>query len=1140
MKGSKIRAVFLAMLLFFAVSMIMIKTAYGYSSGGAGGTSAGSGCTQVCTSTGARWQWYQWPDDADSVYFEGANSGVVSGITITGCSDAGGFWRYAPVLYTDHTKQIGAINLSGNTGSSANLFNNFPYNTWGSNVLTWSYGGKSYLTQYGASMADVGREYQQAREIERANNNGQNPILTEEWGGKIAWFCGPAPASAQSAVYYNTSSGGSGWGNTGIVSKIGDGYAETNTAQVKSGDTVTVGFLHNPYTSQPSDNVSWSITFGATSDGGYSVTNKSLTSRSGAVDLNTAVGNLYTVASRPYSGGNYSLNETYTLKFNDNAKGHKYEFCEIYSVYGTPKTRVCAYIEVAGDDTPSPQDGLCETWKNETINYTKSGKMEGWTEVINKVNNTSLTARNSNSAYSKWQREKTYAKPTDNVSWMNCYYPGVQEVANTEVTYDHKAHSGGNNSNVNPGYSDSRFGTWQNKFTVTPATGSRNWTSQNGWFVSIDNSRFANFGVGNTTIQSESNNYVVKRANDVSAHFNEKIESGIPTWAKVTHDSSHRWGCCGKYCTACHHHTNVYGTGQRSNNIVSDNAEVIVPYNFKNTAGLSTNNDSAVVYAGEDITVESAWVNIGEKWNDLTQDTYTTQVDNARVKLMGYVTTGANINMGERRVSGGSGDNLCTNGNLLGNIQKQCAIYAETNTSGTTLNPDGKLNGLTEYNGSAPSSAEDTKEQRIGDKNNGTFNGTFNVFDASAGDYFCLVMAVWPSASGGDDNTDANGDKQWYISKPVCREIAKRPSMQVLGGDIFSNGIISTSVAGKLNIYGAYNYNVAGSYGATGRTTENFATRSNSNGTAFGSWGELGVTSNGKVTGFASGAGTGLSSNGALAGSLGVGGSNFCNKRTSLSFANYGTNGILGNLICPHAQATGGAGITNTTIDRASLVDYWIGEASTNVGGGSTINLTDENSLPSTIASATGKTIRYAYSEGGLTIDGAWGNNAYIGKEHTYVIKAGGAIAINDNIIYSDGDGFDSAGQIPKVIIYSKGDITIDCTVTQLDAIIIANGKVNTCNEGDVNSPRRSSPLTVRGVIISNSLEANRTYGASMGYSQANSGGLRSGIPSSGSATPAEVINYDTSAILWGRYMAGSAESDVLTVTYQHELAPRY
>ena len=114
------------------------------------------------------------------------------------------------------------------------------------------------------------------------------------------------------------------------------------------------------------------------------------------------------------------------------------------------------------------------------------------------------------------------------------------------------------------------------------------------------------------------------------------------------------------------------------------------------------------------------------------------------------------------------------------------------------------------------------------------------------------------------------------------------------------------------------------------------------------------------------------------------------------------------------------------------------------------------------------------------------------------------------------------------MLIYARGDINILCSVSRIDAILISGeGKVNTCSDdaGGVNSDLRDNQLIVNGVIIADTLELPRTYGAAYGN---NSG------------TAAEVVNYDTSSILWGSFMSGAAESNTLVTVFTEELSPRY
>ncbi|MBR3254177.1 hypothetical protein IKF88_00380, partial [Candidatus Saccharibacteria bacterium] len=66
--------------------------------------------------------------------------------------------------------------------------------------------------------------------------------------------------------------------------------------------------------------------------------------------------------------------------------------------------------------------------------------------------------------------------------------------------------------------------------------------------------------------------------------------------------------------------------------------------------------------------------------------------------------------------------------------------------------------------------------------------------------------------------------------------------------------------------------------------------------------------------------------------------------------------------------------------------------------------------------------------------------------------------------------------------------------------------------------------LLVNGIIVTNTLDLNRTYGAATG--------TNSGIP-------AEIVNYDASTILWSTSQTTTDDYSNMTIVYQHEMAPR-
>jgi hypothetical protein len=149
-------------------------------------------------------------------------------------------------------------------------------------------------------------------------------------------------------------------------------------------------------------------------------------------------------------------------------------------------------------------------------------------------------------------------------------------------------------------------------------------------------------------------------------------------------------------------------------------------------------------------------------------------------------------------------------------------------------------------------------------------------------------------------------------------------------------------------------------------------------------------------------------------------------------------------------------------------------------------------------------------------------NTVNVGRTH--IINVAGDLTINGNIQYQSST-FTALDQIPKVIIYAN-NIKIGCTVRRIDAIIIAENDLNTCESNDINSRQNSYRLQVNGAIITNKLFFNRTYGAATGVN---------------SKVPAEIVNYDTSTILWGRAKSDpNNEHKNLTAVYTHEIAPRY
>lgn len=411
------------------------------------------------------------------------------------------------------------------------------------------------------------------------------------------------------------------------------------------------------------------------------------------------------------------------------------------------------------------------------------------------------------------------------------------------------------------------------------------------------------------------------------------------------------------------------------------------------------------------------------------------------------------------------------------------------------LNSDDDLYGHTDYMKNVKGVSDAWKRDK------------YNVFDANAGEYMCFVMAVFPATSGDDKKTNSAGDGNWRVSAPQCKKIAKKPSVVILGGDMYTSGSGQTNDSIKQQLYKVAGHDQYKLYGREGEVTN-------------GSWVEEGIVALGRVTKLSSGASTGLKSSsesgsdGRLSGAKNDKG--FCESRVPLSFANNNADMVFTYYICPDYEAIGNSEIPIVTKNREALAGYWgNGEA---ISGAIYLQSDDGN-----VASATGKNIKIYNISNDIVITGG-----SLAKNTTRVVKAkNSTVTIKGNITYSSGT-VTSSGETPKAIIYAN-NINIDCSVNRIDAILVAENTVTTCDgytgNKNINSEARANQLTINGVIISNNIDLGRTYGNTIG---------------NGSGTPAEVINYDSSTLLWGRFMAGSGESDTMTVTYQHELAPRY
>lgn len=159
------------------------------------------------------------------------------------------------------------------------------------------------------------------------------------------------------------------------------------------------------------------------------------------------------------------------------------------------------------------------------------------------------------------------------------------------------------------------------------------------------------------------------------------------------------------------------------------------------------------------------------------------------------------------------------------------------------------------------------------------------------------------------------------------------------------------------------------------------------------------------------------------------------------------------------------------------------------------------------------------------------------------IVDAGGATYVNANYdsdvaINSDlAELINEAAKNGQVIIYSKHNIKISNAVTELNATLIADGKVDTCEEADQGGDNEQllhncwNSLFINGVVYSEKpIALDRIYG----------GGSVDGMNLDANTLMqrAEILNYDPKIVKWSYDY--KRQTQPLTTTYIEELSTRY
>ena len=719
-----------------------------------------------------------------------------------------------------------------------------------------------------------------------------------------------------------------------------------------------------------------------------------------------------------------------------------------FKVYSTDanKTTITLCAAATGNaQPPDPGDGDTRDPSNDTSLYNI------------KVKNTSV------GKYNNWQK-RVYAKPGDSLTYMASYYPWLQytyalvpgaiRFNSTGSTYPTNGSAntskylgkdaGGVRSMFNEYGRGIGLGTWKNAINVY----------DNGSFATSFNRSYTNYPLGEIMTVNKPHT----EPNDHAVSFGEvgkSLDEIVTTNSNASTNS-----------TPTQVNFSLSGSRNVANVTTGKNqktASAIVPYNYETDTEITTEDD-AILYAGETFPVDYSYI-IKPRNNPETMNAgdrnYATTVGNPTWKIAMRIENG-----------GGAWETATYDTKISNNKDEFSIVSNEQMFNGHTV----------------------------------SLNTSVVIPDVPAGTRVCFKSIITPATSGLPTSTDPNGDGKEKASVEKCFTVAKRPSIQIWGGNVYTQNPIVTGSSAKSHIEGFTEFKI-----------EDKKIKR-----VFGSWGELGVIAGKVVSGFGSGASTGFASNtdGVLSpnqssntiSNTDPGGSDrtdFC-SRSQLTFANKCTSGKVGGV--GNTTASG-----NAQNDKSKVIEK--------------IAAGDHTELASNTITVNDSLAEYTYGGEDLTIQCSGDCNVGSGIK---MVRSDMDITINSNIIYTG--RYTELSKIPKVVIYAN-KVNISCGVTHIDALIIADRTVDTCPDSagnKINERKNSNQLVVNGAIIASKLAAHRTYGAATGTN---------------SIVPAEIINFDPSLYMWGgddKEDEGDGDgndsetgANSLNVTYIRELAPR-
>ena len=404
------------------------------------------------------------------------------------------------------------------------------------------------------------------------------------------------------------------------------------------------------------------------------------------------------------------------------------------------------------------------------------------------------------------------------------------------------------------------------------------------------------------------------------------------------------------------------------------------------------------------------------------------------------------------------------------------------------------------------------------------------------GKKYCTRSVIWPASShDSDSNTVENnmsgsamngGNNLHHVSAASCVTIAKKPNFQILGGGIYTNGSIITSVSNKA---------VGGGLGAY----PSAATK------LFGSWTEFSALAAGKVNGFGTGAIQGYEENYNF--NLPNGGADSASDQIALSpltISNDNKSGEsnitrIGSAVLARLKArfrdtiarNSGNTIYSLTSDKTSAKNY--------------LGLSQLYHQGDTSLSAMNSTANfYQFDHAGNLI--ARSNTTGEKLMNTLAMFVDGTLTIDRNITIAQ-EIYNAVDDFPQVLIFAK-KINITSNVTNIDAWLIldedyGDNQIDTCSDNHYpNALSCNETLTITGPVFARKLVLNRTAGSHTGGGRAGAHPLQTGPTGTyyaeGSIHPAEVFTLRADAYFWAYRQSLSGGQAYMV--YSREIAPRY